>query len=82
MDLQGYVKRMKALGKRFDRFHVNVLEEHRARINVEGDGFVPKDMVDLLMNLVDNPNLEVKLDSGQGTHTSTYMYILVKHVCL
>nr|GEX76438.1 flavonoid 3'-monooxygenase-like [Tanacetum cinerariifolium] len=40
MDLQGYVKRMKA----------------------EKDGFVAKDMVDSLLKLVDDPNLEVKLD--------------------
>lgn len=28
MDVQGYVKTMKALGKRFDRFNEYVLEEH------------------------------------------------------
>ncbi|KAK1420650.1 hypothetical protein QVD17_22418 [Tagetes erecta] len=63
MDVQGYVKRMKALCKRLDRFHNHVLEEHRARMNAEGDSFVAKDMVDLLMKLDDDPNLEVKLGS-------------------
>nr|XP_043619438.1 trimethyltridecatetraene synthase-like [Erigeron canadensis] len=63
MDLQGYVKRMKALCKRFDRFHDHVLEEHRARMKVEGREFVAKDMVDVLLKLADDPNLEVKLDS-------------------
>ncbi|KAI3801224.1 hypothetical protein L1987_29328 [Smallanthus sonchifolius] len=63
MDIQGYVKRMKALCKRFDRFHDHVLEEHRARMKAEGDGFVEKDMVDLLLKMADDPNLEVKLDS-------------------
>nr|GEW17645.1 flavonoid 3'-monooxygenase-like [Tanacetum cinerariifolium] len=63
MDLQGYVKRMKALCKRLDRFHEHVLDDHRARIKAEGDGFVAKDMVDTLLKLADDPNLEVKLDS-------------------
>ncbi|KAI7740356.1 hypothetical protein M8C21_009429 [Ambrosia artemisiifolia] len=63
LDLQGYVKRMKALSKRFDRFHDHVFEEHRARMKAEGEGFVAKDMVDLLLKLADDPNLEVKLGS-------------------
>ncbi|KAL8191820.1 hypothetical protein R6Q57_028551 [Mikania cordata] len=63
LDLQGYVNRMKALCKRFDRFHDHVFEEHRARMKAEGDGFVVKDMVDLLLKLADDPNLKVKLDS-------------------
>lgn len=63
MDLQGYVKRMKVLCKKFNRFHDHVLEEHRGRMKAEGEGFVAKDMVDLLLKLADDPNLEVKLDS-------------------
>ncbi|KAI3742134.1 hypothetical protein L1987_59814 [Smallanthus sonchifolius] len=63
MDLQGYVMRMKALCKRLDRFYDHVLEEHRARMKAEGEGFVEKDMVDLLLKMSDDPNLEVKLDS-------------------
>ncbi|PWA79160.1 hypothetical protein CTI12_AA208520 [Artemisia annua] len=63
MDLQGFVKRMKALCKRFDRFLEHVLEDHRARIKAEGNSFVKKDMVDSLLKLVDDPNLEVKLDN-------------------
>ena len=30
LDLQGYVKRMKALRHKFDRFYDHVLEKHRA----------------------------------------------------
>ncbi|PWA72387.1 cytochrome P450 [Artemisia annua] len=56
-------KRMKALCKRLNRFHEHVLDDHRARIKAEGDGFVAKDMVDTLLKLADDPNLEVKLDS-------------------
>ncbi|GJS97435.1 flavonoid 3'-monooxygenase-like protein [Tanacetum coccineum] len=62
MDLQGYVKRMKAMFKRFDRFNEHVLQDHMARMKAEKDGFVAKDMVDSLLKLVDDPNLEVKLD--------------------
>ncbi|KAK9055582.1 hypothetical protein SSX86_026666 [Deinandra increscens subsp. villosa] len=64
LDLQGYVKRMKALCKRFERFHDHVLEEHRARMKAEGEGFVAKDMVDLLLEMADDPNHEVKLDTN------------------
>ncbi|XP_034224427.1 trimethyltridecatetraene synthase-like [Prunus dulcis] len=60
-DLQGYVKRMKALQKKLDRFYEFVLNEHKARKEGVGE-FVAKDMVDLLLQLVDDPNdLEVKL---------------------
>ncbi|KAE9448859.1 hypothetical protein C3L33_19248, partial [Rhododendron williamsianum] len=58
----GYVKRMKALCKKFDRFHDHVIGEHKARKEAEKD-FVPKDMVDLLLKLADDPNLEVQLTS-------------------
>ncbi|GJM98689.1 hypothetical protein PR202_ga15719 [Eleusine coracana subsp. coracana] len=61
LDLQGYVRRMKQVGKMFDRFMENVLEEHDERRRREGDAFVVKDMVDRLLQLADDPNLEVKL---------------------
>ncbi|EXB38964.1 Flavonoid 3'-monooxygenase [Morus notabilis] len=60
LDLQGYERRMKALKKRFDRFHDHVLGEHRAkRLGVKD--LAEEDMVDLLLELAENPNLEVKL---------------------
>ncbi|CAL9027536.1 unnamed protein product [Prunus brigantina] len=61
LDLQGYVKRMKALTKKLDRFYECVLDEHKAR--KEGvEKFVAGDMVDVLLRLADDPNdLEVKL---------------------
>nr|GMD33722.1 cytochrome P450 71A1-like [Ipomoea batatas] len=62
LDLQGYIKRMKALSKKFDRFLEHVVDEHNARRVAEGDGFVAKDMVDLLLQLADDPSLEVKLE--------------------
>ncbi|XP_050254418.1 trimethyltridecatetraene synthase-like [Quercus robur] len=60
LDLQGYIKRMKALKKKLDRFHDHVFDEHKARREGEKD-FVPKDMVDLLLQMADDPNLDVKL---------------------
>ena len=69
LDLQGYEKRMKALKKRFDRFHDQVLDEHKAKKEEGGEGnFAPKDMVDLLLELAEKPDLEVKLnyDSVKG----------------
>ncbi|KAL7180495.1 hypothetical protein ACSBR1_043656 [Camellia fascicularis] len=61
LDLQGYVKRMKVLAKKFDRFLEHVLDEHNERRKVEGDEFVAKDMVDVLLELADDPTLEIKL---------------------
>ncbi|CAL5376780.1 unnamed protein product [Camellia sinensis] len=61
LDLQGYVKRMKALSKKFERFHDLVLGEHIATKEEERD-FVAKDMVDVLLQLLDDPNLEIKLN--------------------
>ncbi|KAB1223255.1 Flavonoid 3'-monooxygenase [Morella rubra] len=60
LDLQGYLKRMKAVAKKFDLFYDHVLDEHKAKRGVLKD-FVPKDMVDILLQLVDDPNIEVKL---------------------
>ncbi|KAJ0030286.1 hypothetical protein Pint_13512 [Pistacia integerrima] len=54
LDLQGYVKRMKVLKKRFDRFHDHVFDEHRAKREGVKD-FEAKDMVDSLLRLADDP---------------------------
>ncbi|EER98975.1 cytochrome P450 71A1 [Sorghum bicolor] len=61
LDLQGYVRRMKRVGRMFDRFMENVVEEHNERRLREGDEFVPQDMVDRLLQLADDPSLDVKL---------------------
>ncbi|KAG6658180.1 trimethyltridecatetraene synthase-like [Carya illinoinensis] len=64
LDLQGYVKRMKALAKKFDRFYDLVFDEHMA--SREGvKQFVPKDMVDVLLQLVDDPSVDAKLTYDQ-----------------
>lgn len=61
-DVQGYVKRMKCLAKKFDRFMEHVLDEHNARREKEKENWVAKDMVDVLLELADDPTLEVKLE--------------------
>lgn len=61
-DLQGYVKRMKALAKKFDRFMEHVLDEHNAKRENDKDTWVAKDMVDVLLELADDPMLEVNLE--------------------
>ncbi|KAK9131416.1 hypothetical protein Sjap_011903 [Stephania japonica] len=62
LDLQGYVRRMKKLGKRFDRFLEHVIDEHNERRVAEKDEWAPRDMVDVLLQFADDPNLEVKLN--------------------
>ncbi|CAN0900812.1 Trimethyltridecatetraene synthase [Linum grandiflorum] len=71
LDLQGYVKRMKGLKVKLDRFHEFVLAEHRGKMSNKDE----KDMVDLLLGLADDPHLDVKLDDDSdliagGTDTS------------
>ncbi|XP_016457209.1 trimethyltridecatetraene synthase-like [Nicotiana tabacum] len=61
LDLQGYVKRMKALEKTMVEFHNYVLEDHKAKAKENSH---PTDMVDVLLQLVDDPNLEVKLTTN------------------
>ncbi|XP_031281311.1 trimethyltridecatetraene synthase-like [Pistacia vera] len=61
LDLQGYRKRMKALAKKFDRFLEHVLDVHNAR-RKGVENYVARDMVDVLLQLADDPNLEVKLE--------------------
>nr|QBS13817.1 Cytochrome P450 monooxygenase [Marrubium vulgare] len=61
LDLQGYVKRMKKVSKKFDRFLENVLDEHQSRRR-KTENYVSRDMVDLLLELAEDPTLEVKLE--------------------
>ncbi|KAK8543771.1 hypothetical protein V6N13_025939 [Hibiscus sabdariffa] len=59
--LSGYVKRMKTLKKKLDRFHDHVFDEHKRKKEELGKDFVAQDMVDLLLQLADDPDLDVKL---------------------
>ncbi|KAL5823826.1 hypothetical protein ACOSQ4_021726 [Xanthoceras sorbifolium] len=65
LDLQGYIKRMKSLMKKLDRFYEHVLGEHEARGRLLKDNYVAKDMVDVLLQLAEDPNLEVKFERDQ-----------------
>ncbi|KAI6691629.1 hypothetical protein NL676_028457 [Syzygium grande] len=61
LDLQGYIKRMKTLSKKFDRFLEHVLDEHEAkRVGVKDRE--AKDTVDVLLQHVNDPNLKVKIE--------------------
>ncbi|KAK4413417.1 Flavonoid 3'-monooxygenase [Sesamum alatum] len=60
LDMQGYVKRMKAFSKKLDRFYDYVLHDHLTRKAAPKDSTV-KDVVDTLLKLSEDPNLEVKL---------------------
>jgi len=51
---------MKGLSKKFDRFLDHVLDEHKAK-KEGGKDFMPKDTVDLLLQLADDPNIYIKL---------------------
>ena len=61
LDLQGYVRRMKRMNRKFHRFLDRVLDEHDRRRRLEGEGFVARDLVDVLLQQADDPNLEVQL---------------------
>ncbi|CAL5088132.1 unnamed protein product [Urochloa decumbens] len=61
LDLQGYVGRMKKMSAMFDRFLEHVLDVHNERRRLEGERFVARDMVDVLLQLADDPGLEVPL---------------------
>ncbi|PIN03540.1 Flavonoid 3',5'-hydroxylase [Handroanthus impetiginosus] len=60
LDLQGYVKKMKDLRKKLDRFLNFVIDDHLDRRN-QDKGLNSKDVVDQLLQLAEDPNLEVKL---------------------
>ncbi|CAD6203628.1 unnamed protein product [Miscanthus lutarioriparius] len=62
LDPQGYIKRMKRLSKMFDPFLEHVLVEHSEQRRRQGGGFVPRDMVDQLLQLADDASLDVPIE--------------------
>ncbi|KAL8482420.1 hypothetical protein ACS0TY_028552 [Phlomoides rotata] len=60
LDLQGYVKRMKVLHKKLDRVFNYVIDEHLAKRAKDKD-FVAKDIVDVFLQISEDPNLDVEL---------------------
>ncbi|TVU03994.1 hypothetical protein EJB05_50445, partial [Eragrostis curvula] len=62
LDPQGYIRRMKRLSERLDRFLEHVLDEHNERRRREGEeAFVANDVVDQLLQLADDPSLKVPI---------------------
>ncbi|CAD6226647.1 unnamed protein product [Miscanthus lutarioriparius] len=61
LDPHGHVRRLKRLREMFDHFLDNVVDEHSERRWREGEEFVAADAVDLLLELADDPNLEVPI---------------------
>uniref|UniRef100_A0A7N0UE32 Uncharacterized protein n=1 Tax=Kalanchoe fedtschenkoi TaxID=63787 RepID=A0A7N0UE32_KALFE len=60
LDLDGHVKKMKNLHQKYDKLFNLILKEHKMAGNgQQQEG--PKDMMNVLVDLVDDPDLEVKL---------------------
>ena len=78
LDLQGYIKRMKALSKKFDRFLEHVLDEHIERMKGVKD-YVAKDMVDVLLQFAEDPSLDVKLERHG---IKAFTQVLLSHLTL
>ena len=77
LDLQGYVKRMKVLSEKFDRFLERVLNEHEVR-RQDATDHPSRDMVDVLLEFAEDPTLEVKLERHMvKAFTQVYMIIVV-----
>ncbi|KAH0679511.1 hypothetical protein KY290_021606 [Solanum tuberosum] len=66
--LTSYVKEMKELHRNLDKFNNFVLDDHKAKRELGDKNFVARDMVDVLLQQVEDPNLHLKLntDSVKG----------------
>jgi len=81
LDLQGYVKRMKSLGEKFDRVLEHVLDEHYERRKGVED-YIVKDIMDVFLNLAEDSTLEVKLKRhGIKAFTQVCAIILFLKYC-
>ncbi|XP_047326309.1 trimethyltridecatetraene synthase-like [Impatiens glandulifera] len=81
-DLGGHIKRMKECTKEIDKFLDYIIDEHIASRSNEKDNCVANDMVDVLLEVANDPTLEVKLERncikavildllGAGTESSS-----------
>lgn len=82
LDLHGYVRRMKDLFKKFDRLFDYVVDDHQARRIAENGVFSPKDVVDVLLQQAEDPNLEVGLtrDCIKGLLQVRTIYNIHKYI--
>uniref|UniRef100_A0ACD6A8K5 Uncharacterized protein n=1 Tax=Avena sativa TaxID=4498 RepID=A0ACD6A8K5_AVESA len=63
LDLQGYVRRMKKVSKMMDGFMEYVIGEHsERRRRAEGEPIVKRDMLDVLLQLADSDDPDVKIE--------------------
>jgi hypothetical protein len=73
---------MKAVAKKMDMFMEHALEEHHARRKGLKD-YEPRDMLDILLQVADDPNLEVKLDRiGVKAFTQVCSELFSNHLVL
>ncbi|CAA0837663.1 Flavonoid 3-monooxygenase, partial [Striga hermonthica] len=63
LDLQGYVKRMKVVNRKLNRFLSYVIDSRKAK--KRSDERPVKDVVDVLLQLSEDPNLDVKMTSDR-----------------
>lgn len=77
LDLQGFGKRMKEVRKKFDMMLDKIIKEHEEarKINKKtgGDDNAPKDLLDILLNISEDENSEMKL-----TRENIKAFILVR----
>ncbi|KAG6525146.1 hypothetical protein ZIOFF_015098 [Zingiber officinale] len=58
LDLLGNVRRMKLLGRKLDSLYEQILVDHEEHRLCEGDAFVAKYTVDVLLLMVDDPTID------------------------
>ncbi|CAI0386890.1 unnamed protein product, partial [Linum tenue] len=62
LDLQGFGKRLEDLRERFDSMMERIIEEHvEARMNKKGNGGEVKDLLDVLLDIKEDQDSEIKL---------------------
>ncbi|KAG9160616.1 hypothetical protein Leryth_019342 [Lithospermum erythrorhizon] len=67
-DLQGYIKRMKILHEKMDKFFNYVIDDHKASMEGENN-WVPKDMVDVLLMQcfhIDGDEQKIPIEGAKG----------------
>lgn len=74
---QDYVKRMKVVNQKFNRYFDYVFEDHCKSKNKEED-FEGRNIVDFLLELVDDPSLEVKLTHDK---LKTFAQVINDNIC-
>ncbi|KAM6568545.1 hypothetical protein CsatB_016530 [Cannabis sativa] len=61
LDLQGLKKKSKAIHDKFDKMVESIIKDHRANNVEKEDNFVPRDFLDILLQISDDEGSDVKL---------------------